>query len=507
MIDICVPISSFQIISLGKTAPVDPEQGKCCDIIVSRSDLTKQIEKIVTLETRLNQLSTEHSFEMEHTRKMQSTELLKTCESFTKAINKLKQEKNLLEENNREEMHAINAAIREKNAKHSNELIELEAKLCGKILNESNKSAEMKTKMEQSKEEYEKLLRKSADCLHETTITLEKKFNQELKDRDNQIRTLLDEIQNKKEEFFHYCNQLNLDYDRKMAELSLKYERKLKETNDQLLKWRTEASILAKKVDGTSSSYIQFKNDVALLTEENNKNKKYICQLEQNLNELQREIELRDRLVNDKESCLKNAIEKSAMSEKLKNLFNERAIGLEAQIQPLHDKINENNHKIKLMQKLEVELNQKIEARTIQIDGLNVRYKAILNDLKMEQRNRSKYETKLNRMYSNLHKIVGNIQNVHKLADKNYVDVKLRSKEEVKYRNAAERRKQLTKSNAKNQSGVSGNKQSEKLKLIKQNLYLISEINKFKECNEKLQSKIIQLESIVAAQTKTQAFR
>lgn len=245
---------------------------------------------------------------------MQSIRLQKTCETLTKTINELKQRNHLLEENNREEMLVMKATLREKNTKHANELIELEAKLCKKILYESNKSAEMKTKIEQTKEEYEKLLRKSADCLHQTTKTLEEKFTEKLKDRDDQIRTLLDEIQNKKEEFVHYCNQLNLDNDRKMAQISLKYETQLKKTNDELSKWRTEASILAKKIDGSSSSYIQLKDNVALLTEENNKNKKYICQLEQKLNDLQQEIELRNGLVDDKESCLKNAIEKNAMS-------------------------------------------------------------------------------------------------------------------------------------------------------------------------------------------------
>lgn len=475
--------------------------------------MTEQIKKIETIETRLHQLSAEHSFEMEHTRKMQSIELQKTCDSFTKTINELKQKNKLLVENNREEMHVIKAAIREKNTKHSEELIELEAKLCEKILIESNKSAEMKIKIEQTKGEYEKLLRKAADCLHETTSTLEKGFNQKLKDRDDQIRTLMAEIQNKKEEFFHYCKQLNLDHDRKMAQLSLKYETQLKETNDKLLKWRTEANILTKKIDETSASYIQFKNNEALLTEENNKNKKYICQLEHNLNELQREIELRNRLVDDKELCLKNAIEKNAMSEKLKNQFNERAIELEAQIQPLHDKINENNHKIKLMQKLEIELNQKIQTLTIQIDGLNDRCKAISNDLKLEQTKCFKYENKLDRMYSDLHEIVENIQNVHKLKELtlnmfvNYVKGKWkpRPKDEINVRNAAKRRKQLTKSKAKNQSFNNNNKESDKLKLIKQNLYLISEINKLKECNEKFRSKIIQLESVVAVQMETPA--
>lgn len=438
------------MILLGKTAPVDSDQGKCSDIIVSRSDLMEQIKNIETLETRLDQMSTEHSFEMEHMRKMQSTELQKTCESFTKTIYELKQKKNFLEEKNREETNVIKAAIREKNTKHSNELIELEAKLCEKILNESNKLAEMKTKMEESKEEYEKLLRKSADCLHETTTILEKKFNQQLKDRNDQIRSLLNEIQNKKEEFFHYCNQLNLDHDRKLAQLSLKYEQQLKETNDELLKWRTEASILTKKIDGTSSSYIQFKNDVTLLSDENNKNKKYICQLEQNLNELQREIELRNQLVDDKESCLKNAIEKNATSEKLKSLFNARAIELESQIQPLNDKIYENNHTINVMQQMEIELNQRIETLNIQIDGLNDRYKAILSDLKLEKMKSFKYEIKLKR----IHKVVGNLQNVDKL--KEFRDVNVG--------NAAMRRKKLTKSRAKNQSSASGNKDSEKLK-------------------------------------------
>lgn len=503
----------------GKTAAIDSEHGKCSDIIVPRNDLIEKIGKIETLETRLSQLSTEYSFEMEHARKMQSLQLQKTCETYEKTIDELTKKQFVLEEKYRDELNVIKAAIEEKNIEHSNQLIELEAKLCEKILTESNKSAALKTKMDSSKEEYEKLLRKSADCLQETTEILEKKFDAQLKQRDDQIRKLLDEIQTKKEEFFHYCNQLNLDHERKVAQLSLKYETQLKETNDELFKWRTDASILKKKIDGTSMSYTQLKNDITILIDENNKNKKYICQLEQNLMELQREIDMRNKLVDDKEMCLKTTIEKNDALEKLKNLFNERAIELEAQIQPLNDTIKGNHHQTINLKKLEQILNQKINDLNIEISNLNDRHKVITNDLKMEQTKSFRFETQIQRMCSDLNELIENIQNISKMKEvalsmfQKYVNSnsKLSGKPQITDKSiksnvndtAADRRKLLKKSNA--EQIISPREHSEKMKLVKENLFLISEIDKLKESNREYQEKIMRLESIMEIKLKSES--
>lgn len=378
-------------------------------------ELIEKMTKITNLEERLDQQSTEYSFELEHARKMQSLELQKTCEKYDKIISQLNNDRDALEKKYHEEKNLLNSVIEQKDIEHSTQMIQMEAKLCEKILNESNKSAELKSKMDNLKEEYEKLLRKSSDCLQATIDTLEKRFNEQLHERENQIRSLMDEIQTKKEEFFHYCKQLNLDNERRIAQLNLKHEIRLKETNDLLFKWRTDASILTKKNDATARYCEQLKNDIGILLDENNRNKKYICQLEQNIYEFQREIDLRNKLVDDKEICLIQALDKISNMETLKKFLNERAIELESQIQPLNEQIKQYNLKIDDMEECERNLRVKIENLNIDISGLNDRRKVISNDLKFEKNKVLCLETLIDRICADIYEMVENSQDISKL--------------------------------------------------------------------------------------------
>lgn len=404
-------------ILVGKTALVDSEHGKCSDIIVPRNDLIEKIAKIENLETRLNQQLSEHSFEMNHARKKHSIELQTTCEKYEKIINDLKDERKNLEINYHEERNQIQSAVEDRNAEHAIAKIQLEAKLNEKILAESDKVADLKVVLENTKAEYEQLLLKAAECLKETTDTLEGVFKDQINDREGQITKLLNEIQTKKEEFFHYCNQLNLDNDRKVAQLKLHYETRLKESNENILQWRTDACILTKKIESTSTTCDQLRTDIALVLDEHSRNKKYIGQLEQNICELQRDLDTRTKLVEDKELCLIELIEKRSTVEKMKQFLNDRAIQLEAQINPLQEEIKESTCKIHQMEDLKKKLFWKIDELYNEILLLRNRCQAVTNDLKTEKVKNHHAHTVIERMCSDISIMVQHIQNPSKLKE------------------------------------------------------------------------------------------
>lgn len=412
-----VIIFHFCFNAIGKTASVDTEHGKCADIIVPRNDLIENVQRIEHLENRLNQHMSEHTFELEQTRKQQSLEMQRTCEKYENELKKIKAERQTLELKYCEERNLISAAIEERNTEHSTTIIQLEAKLNEKILSESNKSADLKVEMDKMKADYEEELHKAAEYLQNTVDTLKRAFDEELKRREENASQLRDEIQMKKEEFFHYCQQLNLDNDRKVAQLKLNYETQLRECNDNLLKWRTEASILTKKIESTSKTCDQLRADISVLLDEHNRNKKYICQLEQNITELQRDIDVRNKLVMDKEICLAEAIQKNQAMEQLKQFFNERAIELEIQIKPLNDEIKQQYCKISEMEEGRQKLQWKVDDLNIEIEQLKNRCKAIQADFKVEKIKSSHLETVIQRMCSDISALVQNIQDAHKLKE------------------------------------------------------------------------------------------
>lgn len=382
-----------------------------------RHELIENVERIESLENRLEHHVSEHTFELEHAQKIQSVEMQKTCEKYENEIKKLKGERKALELRYYEERNMINAAIEERNSEHSIKIIQLEAKLNEKILAESNKSADLRNEIEKLKEDYEQELREATEGLENTTDSLKRKFQEELKHRDDNISQLLEEIQIKKEEFYQYCQQLNLDNDRKVAQLKLNYETQLKETNDDLLKWRTEASILTKKIESTTKICDQLRADIAVLLEEHSKNKKYISQLEQNITELQRDIDVRDKLVMDKDACLAEVISKNQAIEKVKKFLNERAIELESQIKPLNEEIKRNCFKIKEIEELKVKLQWKVDDLKTEIELLTIRCKAIAIDLKDEKVKNSQLDTLIQRMCSDICALVQNIQDLPKLKE------------------------------------------------------------------------------------------
>lgn len=396
---------------------MDCEHGKCSDVIVPRQELIEKNEHIGSIETRLNQQLSEQTFQLDHAEKMHLLEMQQTCDYYESTIRSLRNGRIALENKYREEKNLINSAIERRQEEHSRMIIQIEAKLNEKILTESDKAAELRKKMDETIEDYKKQLHEADENLEKTVNSLKTEFKETLDEREDHIRKLMDEIKTKKEEFFDYCQQLTLDHDRKVTQLKLNYETRQMETNESLLKWRTDASILTKKIESTSVTCEELRRDIAVLLEEHNRNKKYVSQLEQNITELQRDIEVRNKLVSDKEACLMEAIEKSQAMEKMKQFMNERAIQLEAQIKPLDDEIKQKNYQILEMDEMKQKLQRKIDDSNIEINSLRNRYKAIMTDLKSEKSKTLHLETVIKRMCADISFLAQNLQNVGKLKE------------------------------------------------------------------------------------------
>lgn len=391
---------------VGKTASTDSEHLKCTDVVVPRKELMENIEKIDYLELQLSQQVSERSFELNHAHKQHTLQIQKICDDYEEIVKRLQCEYKRLELKSKEEQIIMSSAMDDKSAEHATKLIQLEAKLNEKVLTESDKAAAIQLQMSNLRSESETALRQSTDLLRETTKNLESSFSEQLTKREKQIQTLYDEIQTKKTEFYHYCNQLNLDNDRAMAQLNLDYETRLKKANDNLLKWRNEANILTKRIDNTSTSCNQLRSDIGILLDEHTRNKKHISQLEQNIAELQRDIDIRNKLVTDKETCLMEAIDKIKSADKMKKFLNERAIELEAEIEPLNEQIKQNCTTIQSMEHSKKTYQHKIDDLNIDIELLKSRCKAITFELKNEKARSMQLQTTNQRMCADMEVLV-----------------------------------------------------------------------------------------------------
>lgn len=483
------------------------------------------MSNIHTLKTQCDQQSTEFTFQLEHTRERNATERQELCEKYENIIAQIRGELQALQSEYLDEKQLMRVAMEGKEAEHSTHMIDLESKLCEKILNESNKLTDLQAQMDAMKENYEKCLRKSSECLQDTTDTLTRRFKQQLDEREIQIKNLMDEIQTKKEEFFHYCKQLNVDNERRIAQLSLKHEMSLKDANDMLGKWRTDACILTKKHDTTANQSEQLKKDLALVTEQYNRSQKLVCQMEQNIIELQREIDARNKIVDNKELCLAQAFDKIAAMETMKQHLNGRAVELEAQIEPLNEQIKEYKHEIGQLKEAHAKLLVKIDDLNVEIKGLNDKRKIVSNALQIENDQVHYLQTRLHRLHGEIFEMIQFVQDPVRLKEMalglhqkySFVDYfifrcffvvencDIQSYNLFRYakdgdqpdmmndstktigiletKSALDRRKQWTKvKNSSNEAKITAMKQDrfEQNRLIKENLFLLAEIDRLK---------------------------
>lgn len=398
-------------LQLGKTGPVDLEHGKCSDIIVPRQDLIEKNYKINDLDIRLDHQAEEFRYQFEQANKLHSDQMLKLHEDYKKTIATQNRERLLLESKREEEKNIIMASIAEANDEHSKQILELESKCNEKIIIEFEKSAALKAKMDDLKEEYEKLLRKSAGCLEETIKTLEQNFKAQLDERQNQIRQLMDEIKTKKVEFVQYCKQLNVDNDRKIVQIKIEYETKLKIANDTIITWRTEAGVLNKKIDNILTKNETIELEKSELLAEHDRDKKYINQLEQDMAELRRELIVRDQIVQDKHNCLEEITQKKIELEQIQSFLNERIFNLKSQIEPRDTEIASKNEQIVKIEQDQNSLQRSIDDLRVRISEMDFKCRGFAVELKTEKAKLVKTQTYVNQILRDIFELGQHLQN------------------------------------------------------------------------------------------------
>lgn len=368
-----------------------------------------------TLELRLNQQQSEFQYQLKQVDGTHAKQINQLDDSYCAQIEELKDINIQLERTHMEEINILTVSIAQMKDEHSRQLLEIEGNLNEKMIVEFEKSANMKKKMEDMKEEYEKLLRKSAGCLEETIETLENDFKLKLQDSQQMIRQLMKEIECKKSEFVLYCQQLNVDNDRRMVEMKIDYEKKLKDENELMQKWRADAGVLNKKLSVASGNCNNLDKELGVLKEEHGKNKKIIKQFEQDLEESRREVKERDRTLADKQKCLDELQIKYLQSEKYKDILMEKTDDLRAEIGPKELDVQNKKYQIVDMENELEKLEENNVKLQLKVSQLHEKCHATDVELKTE---RSKYAASRNQIIQicrDIYNVSRCIQNIPKL--------------------------------------------------------------------------------------------
>lgn len=401
----------------GRIAPIDKEHGQNVDVVIPRQVLLDKNDRIETLELRLSQQHAEFQYQLQQVEVAHEVKIGELEHFYRAQIEELNRINKQLERTHMEEINILTVSIAQTKDEHSKTISDIESNLNEKMIIEFEKSANMKLKMEDMKEEYEKLLRKSAGCLEDTIETLESEFKIKLQESQDMIRQLMNEIECKKTEFVLYCQQLNIDNDRRIIEMKMDYEKKLKDENELMQKWRADAGVLNKKLSVVSANCVNLERELCVLQNEHVKNKNIIRQYEQDLEEARREVKDRERNLMDKQACFEELQAKYHELERYKNILIQKTTDLRSEIGPKAREVQEKKYQIGDMERELEKLEENNVKMVLKVSQLNEKCHATEVELKNE---RSKYVAsrgQVSQICRDIYNVSRHVQNVGKLKE------------------------------------------------------------------------------------------
>ncbi|KAG7229689.1 hypothetical protein INR49_012736, partial [Caranx melampygus] len=387
------------------------------EILVTKSDLEEKTQNMLELKMRLEELQMENEYQlrlkdMSHNEKMKeiSDKLTQQIESLQSTQESMKAE---MEKQKRE--HQDTSA--EVSLKHSKELKDLELSYSQKLIVEHERYQDLLHKYQRMQEDYEKQLKAAEEsktqALEELTECSEVKLQEKIQD----LAQCQEEAQQQTREFEKFIRQVEEDEDRKIHDIQIKYEKKLKTVKETNTSLQAETGIMARKFYSLQQQIDDRCLDIDKLKQERQRLLGLICSLENDIEDLKRQITGHEKTNQDKDETIAGLKKKNQALEKLKFVLEFQLNEFKMQAEPQQEDISKKKERI-----------QQLEEELVQTDKRNTQLKLTVSDLRLKLGTREKemqremqkvmdLETHLQRLKSDLHNCVGFIQEPKKLKD------------------------------------------------------------------------------------------
>lgn len=343
--------------------------------------------------------------------------------------------------------------------------------------------------------------------------SLDADHKKQLNEKQEIINGLLNEIERRKLEFDEYCKQVDVDNDRQKVELQFKYEKKLQEEEENCMKWRGEAGVLKKKFSTLSREAENYRKDIETLQYQQGKFQQAIKQHQKDIEDLKCELSEREAVIKDKERKLHEVGRRNGELEKYKQVQIHKINELRVQFEPKTREIKEKKEVIAEMEKKLEEFQQNNKQLVLQLQELRDKYYGADLELRKE-RNRfrgAKYQYQ--QVCREIYNVAGLIQKpddlkrgIKDLSHRYSVDKEacksLSSNDEVQ--NEFLRQREHLEKVTKSAIMRSTNKKdtSETMKLMKENMELLAELNKLRELLNEKQRACTRMEALLGLSSK-----
>ncbi|KAH8299350.1 hypothetical protein KR044_000556, partial [Drosophila immigrans] len=484
-----------------KMPSMDQDLMKSQEVLIPRTQLSDKIEQITNLELRLKQQAEEFQYQLSQNEIFDGQQLQEVHRSYCSALEELKELNNEIVSRHTEEMNLITFQISDIKQEHRGQMDVLANQYSERMLIEYQKFTNLRENMLELRESYEEKLKNSTGTLQDTIEALENDYKKQLDERKDLIRELMKEMQDKKDEFIKYCQEVEMENDRNMIATQTEYENKLTTERNETQMWRGKAGVLQKKYESQSREIENLLEEVETLKEEHIKSQQKMAKQLRNVEDLQKDISDRDYAIGAKEKRIQELLHKNQELDKYKQVLNHKIAELKAQIEPREFQINDKRkHIIEMEHELEG-LNQNNIQLELQLKEMRDKYLSNVAELRSERHRAKAARECLSAICTDIYYVAGEVntseglkkavkQLFHKHASddelKRFVTLDAEVRDEF-----LRQRKQIENVLARYKLVAEDKSVQKKYdKLFQENVVLLDEVEKMREENKGLRTRL-----------------
>ncbi|XP_062412142.1 cilia- and flagella-associated protein 57-like [Sardina pilchardus] len=487
------------------------------EILITKSDLEEKNQIILELKTRMEELKTENDYQL-RLKDMNYNEKMKDLtEKFNHQMESLKTKLQILttEKGQLEIKHQ--EVMTDSQEKHNKDVQDLESTSSQKLLLEYEKYKELQVKSQSMQMDYELQLqaleKEKASALQSLTLY----YEGSMKEREMLLEQCQEEARTQLREFEESKRQMEEDSDREIQDLRLHYQRLLTAEKETNLKMKGDTGIMKKKFSSLQKEIDEKNMQIEQLKGEQNRLQAVIKSMEKDTMTLKKEILERDETIQDKERRMYDLKKKNQELEKFKFVLDYKIKELRKQIEPRENDIKEMREQIQEMESELDSLHTQNIKQKLNISELSVKLMATENELHKEIQRVLDGQALMKRFKTDLHNCVAFIQEPQRLkpAIKDLHDRYIHKSDmmdiagvntsmQIEYARHQEHLERSLASMKKKITRASLGHSTEHVKIMQENVTLITEINNLRRELRLLRSQVHNYETKMGLNKRVQ---
>ncbi|XP_018608707.1 cilia- and flagella-associated protein 57 [Scleropages formosus] len=387
------------------------------EVLITKYDLEEKNQMMLELKTKVEELKIQNEYQLRLTDMNYSDKIKELTEKFIQEIDSLKAKNQALQTKKEEEEVSHQQVMMELMERHSKEKQDLESSNSQKLMLEYEKYDELQLKSQSMQEDYEQQLQNMEQSKRQALEELTLHYETKLQEKVFTLGQCQEESRQQVREFEECKKQMEEDGEREIQDIRIKYERKLREEKEANLRLKGETGVMRKKFSSLQKEIDEKNMEIETMKAEQQKLQRVIKSLEKDIQGLKKEIQERDETIQDKEKRIYDLKKKNQELEKFKFVLDYKIKELRKQIEPRENDIRELKEQT---QEMEGELEQFQKRNTqleLNITDLKLRLKAVEKEKHREMQRVRDIEAVVRKFKTDLHNCVGFIQEPKKLKD------------------------------------------------------------------------------------------